>query len=60
MTDATFLSNNLEGVLCLVIDARKVSARTWQCGFFGVSALIFAASQPPGIAILSEEGYHDR
>jgi len=44
MIDATSLANNLARVISRIIDARKVSERTSQCAFFGVSALLFAAS----------------
>jgi hypothetical protein len=44
MTDATSLANNLERVISRIIDARMVSERTSQRAFFGVSALLFAAS----------------
>jgi hypothetical protein len=44
MTDVTSLANNLERVISRVIDARMVSERASQRAFFGVSALLFAAS----------------
>jgi hypothetical protein len=44
MTDATSLANNLERPISPIIDARVVSERTSQCAFFGVSAVLFAAS----------------
>jgi predicted metal-binding membrane protein len=44
MTDATFLANNLEYFISRVIDARAVSGRASHRAFFGISALLFAAS----------------
>jgi len=44
MTDVTSLADNLEHVLSRVVDARSRSERASQRAFFGVSALLFAAS----------------
>src|SRR5260370_15139397 len=44
MHDATPFANNIERVISRIIDARMVSGRTSQRAFFGVSALLFAAS----------------
>ncbi|MGA2964219.1 MAG: hypothetical protein ABSD96_21375 [Candidatus Korobacteraceae bacterium] len=44
ITNATSPANNLARVISRVIDARIVSERTSQCVFFGVAALLFAAS----------------
>jgi predicted metal-binding membrane protein len=44
MSDRTLLSNNIGGAVSGVADARMVSPRASERAFFGVSALLFAAS----------------
>ena len=44
MTDATSLTNSFERVTSRIISDRMVSERIFQRAFFGVSALLFAAS----------------
>jgi predicted metal-binding membrane protein len=44
MTDVISLANNVECIISRIIDARMVCERASQRAFFGVSALLFAAS----------------